>query len=172
MPHSFTDQSADQPKTYGSVTPCSLDGSEPEDVSREQPETLLDMPAGQTLLVHDLNASAPERAKLCALGIFPGAEMEICRASRGKDGVRVRVRRSSLFLSEGMARAVHCGLAGKFAHRCCHGKHSHHHHGQHKGCGGRHHGTLLQEPPEKSGQGNVLPENGQYRVETNIFEEK
>lgn len=171
MPHPLTDQPIVLPKAYGSATPCSLDGPEREDISREQPETLLDMPAGQRLLVRGLNASAPERAKLCALGIFPGAEMEVCQSSCGKGGVRVRVRRSSLFLSEEMARSVHCGPAGQFAHRGCHGKHSHHGHGPHKGCCGRHHGTFLQESPETPGPDSAPPESGQYRVTANLFEE-
>lgn len=69
---------------------------------------LADMPCGSVLLVESVDGSPELRSKLYSLGILPGTEMKVFRHGCDRGCLCVRVRHSSLVLSEEMARAVVC----------------------------------------------------------------
>ncbi len=69
---------------------------------------LSEMPCGCRLEVADLSGSPASRARLYALGILPGAELERCQTCDGKGSVCVRVRQSSLVLGGNLAESIVC----------------------------------------------------------------
>ena len=73
-----------------------------------QTASLLDMPCDRGLRVEELIGSPSLRARLYAMGILPGTEMELCAQPCGTGSVCVRVRQCSLVLGESMARAILC----------------------------------------------------------------
>ena len=70
--------------------------------------TLLQVPPGQKVRVKNLEADGPTRARLCALGLTPGTEVEVCMNCCGEGACRVRVREASLVLGESVAGSILC----------------------------------------------------------------
>lgn len=66
---------------------------------------LLQVPAGRRVRIHGVSAGGGLRGRLCALGITPGTELDVC--SQGH-GCCVRVRDTSIVLGEQMADMVLC----------------------------------------------------------------
>ncbi|MDR3044416.1 MAG: ferrous iron transport protein A [Desulfovibrio sp.] len=66
---------------------------------------LSDVPAGCRVRVRRLCDKQGERGRLCALGITPGTELEVC--SQG-GACCVRVRDASLVLGDTLACDVYC----------------------------------------------------------------
>lgn len=87
--------------------------------------SLLDMPSGCALRVEELTGSPAVRAKLYAMGILPGTEVELCRQAYGTGSVCLRVRQTSLVLCETMAKCIFCKEANEIEdcrhHRRRHG---------------------------------------------------
>jgi len=69
---------------------------------------LSEIPCGCKLRVLDLLGSPASRSRLYAMGILPGVEMEVCQSGNGAGNVCVRVRQSSLILSENLAKLIYC----------------------------------------------------------------
>ena len=86
---------------------------------------LPDMPCGCRLEVADLTGSPLLRAKLYAMGIFPGTDMKICHSCERHGSVCVRVRQCSLVLGESLARSIFCRAIGE--------NEVHNHHRRHHG---------------------------------------
>jgi ferrous iron transport protein A len=68
------------------------------------------MPCGCRLRVSNLAGSPSSRSRLYAMGILPGAEMEVCQSGGGTGSVCVRVRQSSVVLGEKLARSIYCRM--------------------------------------------------------------
>ncbi|HEU6436245.1 MAG TPA: FeoA family protein [Nitratidesulfovibrio sp.] len=66
---------------------------------------LSDIPAGCRVRVRRLCDKQGERGRLCALGITPGTEIEVCSQA---GACCVRVRDSSLVLGDTLACEVYC----------------------------------------------------------------
>ena len=79
--------------------------------------TLLNAPCRRKLRVAGLDGPRDVCARLCALGILPGVELEIPEAAHGGN-VRVRVRQGTLVLGESMASAVCFAESGRFDGKC------------------------------------------------------
>lgn len=85
---------------------------------------LLNMPCGSRFMVEDVSGAPAVRSKLCALGILPGTEIEVCRHGKGAGAVCVRVRQSSLVLGENLARSIYCRAIGaQEGHAQCRNRH-------------------------------------------------
>jgi len=69
---------------------------------------LTEMPCGCKLRVLDLVGSPALRSRLYAMGILPDTEMEVCQSGNGAGNVCVRIRQSSLVLSEDLAKSIYC----------------------------------------------------------------
>ena len=77
--------------------------------------TLLEVPAGLTVCIREVDAPTDIRSRLCALGITPGTIISTF-ASSGKDVRRVCVHGSALVLCKAMASCIKCEVV---THDCC-----------------------------------------------------
>ena len=66
---------------------------------------LRNVPAGKRVRIHGVNAEEGMRGRLCALGLTPGTELDVC--SQGS-GCCVRVRDTSVILCDQMAALLIC----------------------------------------------------------------
>lgn len=66
---------------------------------------LSDVPAGCRVRVRRLCDTRGERARLCALGITPGTELEVCSQA---GACRIKVREASLVLGDALACGIDC----------------------------------------------------------------
>ncbi len=94
---------------------------------------------GKRVRVHGISAGNGLLGRLCALGITPGALVDVC--SQGH-ACCVRVRDSSIVLSDQMADLIVCEPLEDSPPGCCEeksdaGQHPHEH-GHEQGCGRRH----------------------------------
>ncbi len=69
---------------------------------------LSDVPAGRVVRVQSLKEDCPARARLYALGILPGTELEVGMECCGRGMRRIRVRNSSVILDEQMTDGIEC----------------------------------------------------------------
>ncbi|AAS97046.1 FeoA family protein [Nitratidesulfovibrio vulgaris] len=67
--------------------------------------SLREAPAGSRVRVNRLCDCPRDRGRLCALGITPGSEIEVCSQA---GGCCVRVRESSFVLGDSLACTVLC----------------------------------------------------------------
>lgn len=71
-------------------------------------KALGDFPAGCRVTVEQLCECPRARGRLCALGLTPGTEVEICAGGDGP--CRLRVRGTDVVLGQGLASRVQCAL--------------------------------------------------------------
>lgn len=70
--------------------------------------TLLDAPAGTRVRVHGVAGQRGIRSRLCALGITPGTEVEVCDECSCHGSRRIKVRDAALVLCASVAQSVLC----------------------------------------------------------------
>lgn len=80
---------------------------------------LLQMPCGHKLRVDDLRGSPSLLARLYALGILPGTELELCKPAEECGSVCIRVRQSSLVLDASVAEGIYCHKSSLRGDECC-----------------------------------------------------
>ena len=70
--------------------------------------TLFDAPAGTRVRVRGVAGQRGMRSRLCALGITPGTEVEVCDECNCHGSRRIKVRDAALVLCASVAQSVLC----------------------------------------------------------------